>query len=172
MDKPSPESANARFFLRDAALGYQSTVAQELKKYSRTTSPPNHTRGGQGSTLATKKALAIVPRETFDVGVIHILRPNPGQAEPMDKVLSGWDQHASASSAVAKDDEAIAIGRQYRHRWAKIFGKGNGAVIFKKANEPADIRDVLRLMRLSWAIARALAPMAFEALYNWDIHLT
>jgi hypothetical protein len=39
-------------------------------------------------------------------------------------------------------------------------------VIFKKANEPADIRDVLRLMRLSWAIARALAPMAFEALYN------
>jgi hypothetical protein len=89
MDKPSPESANARFFLRDAALGYQSTVAQELKKYSRTTSPPNHTRGGQGSTLATKKALAIVPRETFDVGVIHILRPNPGQAEPMDKVLSG-----------------------------------------------------------------------------------
>ena len=45
-------------------------------------------------------------------------------------------------------------------------------MIFKKANEPADIGEVPRPMRLSWAIARASAPMAFEALYNGEIHLT
>jgi hypothetical protein len=89
----------------------------------------------------------------------------------MDKVLSGGDEHASASSAVPQDDEVILIGGQQSGHWVKIFGNGNGAVIFKKANEPADIGDVLRPLRLSWAIARALAPMVCEALYDCDIHL-
>jgi hypothetical protein len=51
------------------------------------------------------------------------------------------------------------------------LGNGNDAVIFKKANEPADIDDVPRPMRLSWAVARASAPMVFEALYDCGIHL-
>lgn len=172
MNKPGSEGAKARIFLSDAAASHQSTVAQELKKCSRATPPPNHARGGQRSALATKKALAIVLSETLDVGVIHILCPNPRQAEPMDKVLGGGDEHALASSAVAQDDEVIAIGGQESGYRAKILGNGNGAVIFKKANEPANIGEVPRPMRLSWAIARASAPMAFEALYDGDIHLT
>jgi hypothetical protein len=89
----------------------------------------------------------------------------------MDKVLGGGDEHASASSAVAQDNEVIAIGGQESGDRAKILGNGNGAVIFKKANEAADIGDVSPAMRLSRAIARASAPMACEALYDRDIHL-
>jgi hypothetical protein len=112
MSKPGPEGAKARIFLRDAARGHQSTVTQELKKCSPATPPPTHTGGGQRPAFATKKALAIVLSKTLDVGVIHIPRPNPRQAEPMDKVLSGRDEHASASSAVTQDDETIAVGGQ------------------------------------------------------------
>jgi hypothetical protein len=112
MNKPGPESAKARIFLDDAAPRRQSTIAHELKKCSPATPPPSHARGGQRSALAAKKALAIVLSEPLDVGLTHILRANPRQAEPMDKVLSGGDEHASGSSAVAQDDEVIAIGGQ------------------------------------------------------------
>jgi hypothetical protein len=89
----------------------------------------------------------------------------------MDEVLSSGDEHASASSAVTQNDEVITIGWQESGHRAKILGNGNGAVIFKKANEPADIGGVCRPMWLSRAIARALASMACEALYDRDIHL-
>jgi hypothetical protein len=89
----------------------------------------------------------------------------------MRKVLGGGDEHASASSAVAQHDEVIAIGGQQSSHWLKVPGDGNGAVIFKKVNEAADIGDVSPAMRLSRAIARASAPMACEALYDRDIHL-
>jgi hypothetical protein len=112
MNKPGPEGRKARIFLSDVAHRHQSTVAQELKKCSSATPPPNHSRRGQRAAFARKKALAIVLSETLHVRVIHIPRPNPRQAEPMRKVLGGRDEHASASSAVAQDDEVIAIGGQ------------------------------------------------------------
>jgi hypothetical protein len=89
----------------------------------------------------------------------------------MRKVLGGRDEHASASSAVAQEDEVIAIGGQESSHWLKVLGDRNGAVIFEKANEAAHIGDVAPAMRLSRAIARASAPMACEALYDRDIHL-
>jgi hypothetical protein len=65
----------------------------------------------------------------------------------------------------------IAVGRQYSDHLTKVFGNGNSAVIFKKADEPTDIGDVPGSMRLSWAIARALAPMTFEAFHGREIYL-
>ena len=42
--------------------------------------------------------------ETIDVGIINILRTDPREAEPMDKVLGGGHQHASVVPAVAEGD--------------------------------------------------------------------
>ncbi|MGD9657513.1 MAG: hypothetical protein AB7U61_07705 [Methylocystis sp.] len=109
MNKPGPECAKARIFFSDTARRRQSTVAQELKKCSSASPPSKHARGGQPAAFATKKALAVVLSEPFDVGVTHDLRANPRQAEPMNKMLRTGNQHASASSAVAQGDEVIAI---------------------------------------------------------------
>jgi hypothetical protein len=110
--------------------------------------------------LATKKAPAIVLRKAFDITTIHILRLNARQTKPVDEVLGSGRKHAPGPSAVSPQDEMVAVGRKLSCNWRMIFGNRYGAAIFEVGNEPPDIGDVARPLRLLRAVALSVKALA------------
>jgi hypothetical protein len=95
----------------------------------------------------------------------------------MDEVLSSGQEHASGSTAVSQGTEMIPVDREPEDDWSEVFWNANRTAIFEKTDEPTNIRDVPRPLKLSLAIAYATVPhaptsMVSKALNDGSIHLT
>jgi hypothetical protein len=116
-------------------------------------------------------------RKAFDITIVYIPSRNPRQAKPVDEMLSSGHKHASGSTAVSQDVETIPVGRESEDARSEVFGDANRTAIFEETDEPANIRDVPRPLKLPWTITHATAPyaptsMESEALHGGSVHLT